>query len=57
VFASGVACANFIVDNRIQMAQQELDDAKTPEQKKAEAAAAAAGVKAEDVEKARKEKK
>jgi 26S proteasome regulatory subunit N8 len=46
-----------VVDNRISMAQQELDDAKTPEQKKAEAAAEAAGVKAEDVEKARKEKK
>ncbi|KAI9633883.1 proteasome regulatory subunit 12 [Dioszegia hungarica] len=46
-----------LIDNRISMAQQELDDAKTPEQKKAEAAAEAAGVKAEDVEKARKEKK
>lgn len=44
------------VENRIEMAQQEIEDAKSPEEKAAEAAAAAAGIKASDVEKAKKEK-
>lgn len=43
------------VDNRIANVQQEIDDSKSPEQKKAEAAAEAAGIKAEDVKRAEKE--
>ncbi|GFZ48514.1 26S proteasome regulatory subunit RPN8 [Saitozyma sp. JCM 24511] len=45
-----------LIENRIEMAQQEIEDAKSPEEKAAEAAAAAAGIKASDVEKAKKEK-
>ncbi len=44
-----------VVENRIVNAQQELEDARTPEEKKTDAAASAAGVKTEDVEKAMKE--
>ncbi len=36
-------------------AQQELEDAKSPDEKKTDAAAVAAGVKSEDVEKAKRE--
>lgn len=35
--------------------QQEIDDAKTPEDKKVEQAAEAAGIKAEDVKRAKEE--
>ena len=45
------------VENRIANAQQEIDDAKSPEERAADEAAAAAGVKVSDVEKARKERK
>jgi 26S proteasome regulatory subunit N8 len=44
-----------IVDNRIANVQQEIDDAKTPEDKKVEQAAEAAGIKAEDVKRAKEE--
>jgi 26S proteasome regulatory subunit N8 len=43
------------VDNRIANVQQEIDDSKSPEEKKNEAAAEAAGVKAEDVKRAKEE--
>ena len=43
------------VENRISNAKQELEDAKTPEQREADAAAAAAGLKSGDVEKAKKQ--
>ncbi len=44
-----------LVENRIVNAQQELEDAKSPDEKKTDAAAVAAGVKSEDVEKAKRE--
>ena len=43
------------VENRIVNSQQELEDAKSPEEKKTDMAAVAAGVKPGDVEKAKKE--
>ena len=43
------------VENRIVNAQQELEDAKSPEEKKTDVAAVAAGVKSGDVDKAKKE--
>lgn len=44
------------VENRISNVQQELEDAKSPELKEHDAAAEAAGVRPEDVEKAKREK-
>ncbi|BEI86196.1 hypothetical protein CcaverHIS002_0604830 [Cutaneotrichosporon cavernicola] len=44
-----------LIDNRIANVQQEIDDSKSPEEKKNEAAAEAAGVKAEDVKRAKEE--
>ncbi|WVR07856.1 hypothetical protein IAU60_004899 [Kwoniella sp. DSM 27419] len=44
-----------LIENRIENAQQELEDSKTPQEKANEAAALAAGLKAEDVAKAKKE--
>lgn len=44
-----------LIENRISNARQELEDAKSPEERANEAKALAAGVKAEDVEKAKKE--
>ncbi|EKC98341.1 proteasome regulatory subunit 12 [Trichosporon asahii var. asahii CBS 8904] len=44
-----------LIDNRIANAQQEIDDSKSAEEKKTEAAAEAAGVKAEDVKRAKQE--
>lgn len=46
-----------LIDNRIANAQQEIDDSKSPEEKRNEAAAEAAGVKAEDVKRAKEENK
>lgn len=43
-----------LVENRIANAQQEIEDAKSPEEKKADEAAAAAGIKAGDAEKSKK---
>ncbi|WWC64368.1 uncharacterized protein I303_106978 [Kwoniella dejecticola CBS 10117] len=44
-----------LIENRIENAQQELEDSKSPQDKANEAAAQAAGVKAEDVARAKKE--
>ncbi|WWC91494.1 uncharacterized protein L201_006440 [Kwoniella dendrophila CBS 6074] len=44
-----------LIENRIENAQQELEDSKTPQDRANEAAAQAAGVKAEDVARAKKE--
>ncbi|CAD6572618.1 MAG: proteasome regulatory particle subunit [Tremellales sp. Tagirdzhanova-0007] len=44
-----------LIENRIVNAQQELEDAKSPEEKKTDVAAVAAGVKSGDVDKAKKE--
>jgi 26S proteasome regulatory subunit N8 len=45
-----------IVENRISNAQQELEDAKSPESKEHDKAAEAAGVTPAEVEKAKREK-
>ncbi|ORY28156.1 proteasome regulatory subunit 12 [Naematelia encephala] len=50
-----VLALNDLIENRIENVQQEIEDAKSPEEKIADAAAAAAGVTAKDVEKAKKE--
>ncbi|KAK8853041.1 hypothetical protein IAR55_003742 [Kwoniella newhampshirensis] len=44
-----------LIENRIENAQQEIEDAKSPSEKENEAAAEAAGLKAADVAKAKKE--
>ncbi|KAE8537662.1 hypothetical protein D1P53_005718 [Cryptococcus gattii VGV] len=44
-----------LIENRIQNAQQDIEDAKSPAEKANEARAEAAGIKAEDVAKAKKE--
>ncbi|KAK6909637.1 hypothetical protein I203_103658 [Kwoniella mangroviensis CBS 8507] len=44
-----------LIENRIENAQQELEDSKSPQDRADEAAAQAAGVKAEDVARAKKE--
>ncbi|WRT70431.1 uncharacterized protein IL334_007429 [Kwoniella shivajii] len=44
-----------LIENRIENAQQELEDSKSPQDKANEAAAEAAGVKVEDVARAKKE--
>ncbi|EIW71877.1 26S proteasome regulatory subunit N8 [Tremella mesenterica] len=45
-----------LIENRISNAQQEIEDAKSPEERANEAKAAAAGIKAADVAKAKKER-
>ncbi|WVF73214.1 hypothetical protein IAT40_008033 [Kwoniella sp. CBS 6097] len=45
-----------LIENRIENAQQELEDAKSPAEKENELAAEAAGLKVEDIAKAKKEK-
>ncbi|AFR92184.1 26S proteasome regulatory subunit N8 [Cryptococcus neoformans] len=44
-----------LIENRIQNAQQDIEDAKSPAEKANEARAEAAGIKAEDVAKAKKD--